>query len=289
MAEPALALAGVGKRYPGFALADVTFDLPRGYVLGLVGPNGAGKTTTLKLVLGLLRRDAGEVRVLGLDPERDGAAARARVGFVHDEPFFYPQLTLAQNRALVARFYPTWDEAKFARLAEAFSLRLAQRFGALSRGTRTRFALAMALSHGAELLVLDEPTTGLDPVFRRELLDVLRSELQDERVAIVFSTHITSDLERIADLVVVLQRGRVAAAASREEIAERWGVVRGGLELLEGDGAGLLRGVRRGEHGFEALTADAAAARRRFGARALVERATLDDLVLLTGGGGERA
>jgi ABC-2 type transport system ATP-binding protein len=289
VAEPALALAGVCKRYPGFALADVSLELPRGYVLGLVGPNGAGKTTTLKLVLGLLRRDAGEVQVLGLDPERDGAAARARVGFVHDEPFFYPQLTLAQNRSLVARFYAAWDEAKFARLAAAFSLHLDQRVGALSRGTRTRFALAMALSHSAELLVLDEPTTGLDPVFRRELLDVLRSELQDERVAIVFSTHITSDLERIADLVVVLQRGRVAAAASREEIAERWGVVRGGLELLEGDGAGLLRGVRRGEHGFEALTADAAAARRGFGARALVERATLDDLVLLTGGGGERA
>lgn len=174
-------------------------------------------------------------------------------------------------------------------MARAFGLRLEQRFGALSRGTRTRFAVALALSHGAELLVMDEPTTGLDPVFRRELLDILRGELQDERVGIVFSTHITTDLERLADHVVVLQGGRVAAAATREEISERWGVVRGALALLDGDTGGVLRAVRRGEHAFEALTADAGAARRHFGDRAVVESATLDDVVVLTTAGGECA
>jgi ABC-2 type transport system ATP-binding protein len=288
VADPALAVSGLSKRYPGFALADVSFALPRGHVMGLIGPNGAGKTTTIKLVLGLLRRDAGEVRLLGLDPEAHGAAARARVGFVHDEPFFYAQLTLAQNKALVAPFYRSWDEPAFTRLAAAFELPLGKRFGAASRGTRTKFALALALAHRAELLVMDEPTTGLDPVFRRELLDVLRSVLQDERVSILFSTHITSDLERIADHVTLLQDGRVELSAAKDEILERWGVVRGDLGLLDGGVPELLRGLRRGAHGFEALTGDTAAARRRFGERAVVDRATLDDVVFFTTAGGSR-
>jgi ABC-2 type transport system ATP-binding protein len=288
MADLALAVSGLSKRYPGFALEDVSFALPRGHVMGLIGPNGAGKTTTIKLVLGLLRRGGGEVRLLGLDPEASGAAARLRVGFVHDEPCFYPQLTLAQNRALIAPFYPSWNEPGFARLAETFGLPLGKRFGALSRGTKTKFALAMALSHSAELLVMDEPTTGLDPVFRRELLDVLRDVLQDEGVSILFSTHVTSDLERIADYVTLLQAGRVELSAAKDEILERWGLVRGALELLCSDTGGLLRGIHRGAHAFEALTADADAVRMRFGERAVVERATLDDIVFFTTG-GERA
>ena len=289
MAELALDVVGLAKRFPGFALEGVTFSLPRGHVLGLIGPNGAGKTTTLKLLLGLLRRSGGQVRVLGRDPEADDGELKARVGFVHDEPFFYPALTVAQNAALLGPFYPTWSAATFARLAAAFALDPGKRFGELSRGNRTRFALAMALAHGAELIVMDEPTTGLDPVFRRELLDVLWEQLQDERVSIVFSTHITSDLERIADFVTLLQSGRVVFSAERDEILERWGLVKGGLELLDAGAGDLLFGVRRGAYGFEALTRDAAAARRRFGEAAVVERATLDDVVVLAGGGGSRA
>jgi ABC-2 type transport system ATP-binding protein len=279
-----LEIDGLRKYFPGFALLDVAFSLPRGYVMGLIGPNGAGKTTTLKLILGLLRRDGGDIRIFGLDPARDGAAIRSRIGFVHDEPRFYRALTLAQNAALVARFYDSWDDRTFQRLAHAFELPLGKRFGHLSHGNKTKFALALALSHRAELVVLDEPTSGLDPVFRRDLLDTLTELLQDERASILFSTHITSDLERIADYVTLIQDGRIVFSEAKDEILQRWALVKGGLEQLEPLPPDYFRGIHRGPHGFEALTDDADAARRDLGAGAVIERATLDDVVLYTTG-----
>jgi ABC-2 type transport system ATP-binding protein len=285
----ALEVRGLCKRYPGFELADVSFTLPRGYIMGLIGPNGAGKTTTLKLIQGLLRRDGGTIHAFGLDPATDGARVRSRIGFVHDEPKFYRSLTLAQNAALVARFYPTWEADAFRRHADAFGLPLAKRFGQLSHGNKTKFALALALSHRAELVVLDEPTSGLDPVFRRDLLDTLMELLQDERASILFSTHITSDLERIADYITLIQNGRIVFSESKDEILERWALVKGGLDQLDSLPPDFFRGVHRGAHGFEALTDDAASARRHFGDSVVIEGATLDDVVLYTTEGASDA
>jgi ABC-2 type transport system ATP-binding protein len=282
--DSVLELRDLCKRFEGFTLAGVSFTVPRGYIMGLIGPNGAGKTTTLKLILGLLRRDGGAIRAFGLDPAREGARVRSRIGFVHDEPSFYGHLTLAQNAALVARFYPTWDADVFRGRADAFELPLRKRFGALSRGTKMKFALALALSHRAELVLMDEPTSGLDPVFRRDLLDTLTELLQDERTTILFSTHITSDLERIADYITLIQNGRLVFSAAKDDILERWALVKGGPELLERLPPGYFRGIRRGAYGFEALTDDATEARRRFGGSVVIDRASLDDLVLYTTG-----
>jgi ABC-2 type transport system ATP-binding protein len=284
--ESILEVRNLHKRFEGFTLTDVTFSVPRGYVMGLIGPNGAGKTTTLKLILDLVKRDSGEILVCGLDPAEHGAQVRSRIGFVHDEPRFYRHLTLAQNAALVARVYQAWDEAAFRRLAAAFDLSLEKRFGVCSRGNRMKFALALALSHRAELVLMDEPTSGLDPVFRRELLDTLSALLQDERVSILFSTHITADLERISDYITLLQEGRVIFSAVKDQILENWGLVKGGLELLDGLPPGFFRGVRRGAHGFEALTDDAAEVRRRFGSAVLMDRPSLEDIVYYTFRGG---
>jgi len=283
--ECVLEVRDLEKRYPGFALDRVSFSVPRGYIMGLVGPNGAGKTTTLKAILGLIRRDGGTIRVAGIDPEVDGRAARSRLGFLHDEPRLPRHLTLCAIARLVSGFYSAWNDVAFGRLASAFGLPLGKRYGTLSRGTRTKFALALALCHDAELVVLDEPTSGLDPVFRRELLDLLTEILRGGRASILFSTHITADLDRIADYVTLLQRGRVVFSSSKDEILDRWGLVRGGLDLLDGLPEGFFRGVRRSAHGFEAITDDAISARARFGQEAVVERPTLDDVVLLTTAG----
>lgn len=280
--EHALEVAGLVKRYPGFVLEEVSFSVPRGYVMGLIGPNGAGKTTTLKSILGLLRPDAGTIRALGLDVSAHGAEARSRIGFVHDDPHFYDHLSLGRNAALVAAFYPTWDAAEFDRLVDAFGLSLRQRFDSLSRGTKTKFALALALAHRAELVLMDEPTSGLDPVFRRELLDTLTDLLQDERTSILFSTHITSDLERIADYITLIQHGRVVFSAAKDEILESWALVKGAPELPDRLPGDYFRGIHRGAHGFEALTDDAAAVRAELGEAVVIERASLDDVVLYT-------
>lgn len=283
--DSVLQVRGLSKRYPGFALRGVSFSVPSGFIMGLIGPNGAGKTTTLKSILGLVHPDAGEIRIFGSEVTGEGKEARARIGFVHDEPRFFRHLSLAANAGLVGRYYAQWDKAAFRRIAGEFGLPLSKRFGTLSRGNRMKFALAVALSHGAELLVMDEPTGGLDPVFRREFLETLSGLIQDERVSVLFSTHITSDLERIGDFITLLQDGRVVFSVAKDDLLEKWALVKGGPELLDRLPRELFRGIRRGPHSFEALADDGEGIRRRFGGAVIIEKPSLDDIVFFTTGG----
>ncbi len=285
--DNALEVAGLVKDYGDFRLDNVTFTLPQGYIMGLIGPNGAGKTTVIKLILNLLRRDEGDIRIFGLDSLASEIAVKSRIGFVHDMPIFYEHLTLKTLKNTVAPFYSDWDDRAFHRLMDEFDLPLGKRFSRLSRGMKMKFALAVALSHRAELLILDEPTSGLDPVFRRELLGKLSAFIQDERKSVLFSTHITSDLERIADFVTFIHSGKIVFSSPRDEILDNWAVVKGGPELLTEPYRSLFRGVRRREFVVQAITADAAEARRRLGKDALVEKASLEDIMFfLTRGNG---
>ena len=281
--EYGLEIDGAGKQYKGFALQDVTFRLPRGYIMGLIGPNGAGKTTLIKLILNLIRRDAGSIRVFGLDNLAREAEIKSRIGYVPDEPQYHGDITLENLKAATAPFYPLWDEQRFRQLASRFELPLRKKFKTLSHGMKAKFALALALSHGAELVVLDEPTSGLDPVVRRELLDILAGLLQDERVSILFSSHITSDLERTADFVTFLRDGRIVFSSPKDDVMASWGVVKGGREILDAEARAFFEGVRIREHGFEALTSRVQEARRRFGDRVVIDRASLDDIMVLMG------
>ena len=281
--EQALQFEDVGKNYKGFDLDGINFSLPRGYIMGLIGPNGAGKTTLIKLVLNLVRRSSGSIRVLGLDNLEHEAELKSRLGFVPDEPCFHEDISLNQLKAATAPFYRGWDDRRFNELADAFQLPMTKRFKKLSQGTKTKFALALALSHGAELVLLDEPTAGLDPVFRRELLTLLSELLQDERVSVLFSTHITADLERTADFITFVKDGRLVFSKPRDEVLGAFGVVKGGRDLLDPANRELFEGIRLYEHGFEGLTSRIDEARSRFGARAAVERASLDDVMVLMG------
>ncbi len=285
--EYALDIRNLSKDYGGFRLKDVSFSLPRGYIMGLIGPNGAGKTTVIKLILNLIRRDGGDIRVLGLDNLAAEMEIKSRIGFVHDTPFFHEHLTLANVRKTVAPFYRDWDDASFLRLADEFDLPLGKRFKTLSRGTKMKFALAVALSHKADLLILDEPTSGLDPVFRSELLKRLSAFIQDEGKSVLFSTHITSDLERIADFITFIRGGEIVFSLPRDQILGAWAVVKGGKELLAAEYRDLFKGIRQGTYGVAALTAAAGDARRRLGRDAVIEAATLEDIMFyMTKGNG---
>ena len=278
-----LELRGVGKKYEGFALDDISLTLPPGVIMGLIGPNGAGKSTIVKLILNLVHRDAGELRVFGLDAARDEAAVKARIGFVHEVPAFYPHMTIAGLGALVAPFYPRWDEPRFRQLLKDFDLPPRKRFWRLSRGMRTKVALALALSHHAELLVLDEPTSGLDPVFRRELLERLTGYIADEGASVLFSTHITADLERTADYVTFVQDGRLVFSSTRDEVMDGWALVKGPLALLDSDTRAWLKGAEAGPLGFVGVCDDIRAARRRFaGQDVVIERPSLEDIMCYT-------
>ena len=286
--EPVLDVRNVTKAYEGFTLRDVSFALPQGYIMGLVGHNGAGKTTLLSLILNLVHLDAGDIRVFGLDHRLEEVAVRSRIGFVHEVPTFFSSLSVERAAAMVAPFYPTWDEAGFRGVAGEFGLAPGKKLGRLSQGMRTRFALAVALSHRAELLLLDEPSSGLDPAFRRDLLERLSGIIEGGETSVLFSTHITSDLDRIADFVTFLQQGRLMFSSTREEMLERWFLVKGGSELLNGETRSLFAGVVTGEYGFTGLTEKLPELREKVAAEAMVvERATLEDVVFYTGRTGK--
>jgi len=281
MTEYALEVEGLRKSYGDFALRDVAFALPTGHVMGLVGPNGAGKTTIIKLIMNLIRPSSGTIKVFGLDHREREAEVKARIGFVYDVPPFYDDATLRATARAIAPFYPRWSDDLFQGLLERFELPPGRRIKTLSQGMRTKFALALALAHDADLLLLDEPTTGLDPVFRRELLYGLSDLLREEGKSILFSTHITTDLERIADWVTVIRDGEVRLVATRDELLERWGVVRGDDAGLSGLDPRNWRGERRHAHGVDVLTSDAAAAREACGHSVVVDRPSLEDVVVL--------
>jgi len=282
--EYALELRGVRKTYRGFALKDVSFALPRGHIGGLIGPNGSGKTTIIKLIMNLIRRESGEIRVFGLDNRKAEIEVKSRIGFVYDVPGFWDDQSLDSQRRALGAFYPGWSDDTFHRLAREFGLPLDKKYKALSHGAKTKFALAMALSHGADLLIMDEPTAGLDPVFRRELLKRLSALLQDEGKSILFSTHITSDLERVADVITFIRSGEIVFSLTRDELLDGWGLVRGDERVIRELDPRLLRGVRHRALGVEALVSDADAVRRVVGTRAVVDKVTLDEVMVLMAG-----
>ena len=278
--EHALKVNGLCKRYPGFTLSDVSFGLERGAVMGFIGRNGAGKTTTIKLIMGLIRKDGGSVEVLGREIENGDSEARAKIGFVYDEHGFYGSMTVGSIGRMTAHFYINWNMEEFARLVKEFGLNLSCKAEALSRGQRTKLALALALSHGAELLVMDEPTSGLDPVFRSELIDILYRVIQDERKSIFFSTHNTTDLERIADYITFVEEGKIVFSESKDDLLERYRIVKGPRERLNDRGRKMYVGIREMRTGFEALSATAEDLAAVLGKDVVVEKANLEDIMV---------
>lgn len=289
--ENILEIKSLCKKYKksDFALKDVSFHLPYGYIMGLIGPNGAGKTTIIKLIMSLIFKDNGEIRLFGKDNIQDGVEVRERIGFVYDSPSFYDHLTLQRMKSLIAPFYRQWDDDLFKRLMVDFELPLKQKIKTLSRGMRMKYALAIALSHHADLIVMDEPTSGLDPVFRRELLEILSNVMQDEKKSILFSTHITSDLERIADYITFIHKGELVFTSTKDEVLENWGIVKGGNDWLSEENKSFFQGIRQGEYGFEALTPEFKKMQQEFKTGVIFEKASLEDIMFFTAKGENHA
>ena len=215
-------MRGVTKAFRFFTLQDLWLDLEPGQVLGFVGPNGAGKSTTLRIAMGMLAADAGEVRVLGCPMPEAQAVAKRDIGYVSADMRLIPNATLGWHMTLLSSIHPDWDADYAARLLKRFNLRPAQAARSLSHGEQIKAALLLALARRPRLLILDEPTTGLDPVARHELLGEFMDVLRDERRSILYSSHNTVDVERISDRITFLDRGRVVDSADKEEFLERW-------------------------------------------------------------------
>ena len=219
---PAFSVTGLGKRYPHFALQDITLQLPEGQVMGLVGVNGAGKTTLLRLLTGLAAADTGEVRVLGHRLPEGQVAAKRDIGFASEDMRLYRGQSLHWHMDLVRAIYPGWDPAYADQLLRRFELRPEQALGGYSHGQRVKALLLLCLARRPRLLLLDEPTTGLDPVARIEVLEALADVLRDERRSVLFSSHNTHDVEQMADTITFLHQGRRVDSADKHEFLDRW-------------------------------------------------------------------
>lgn len=213
---------GVSKIYPDFTLDDICLDLPTGTIMGLIGANGAGKSTTIRILMGLVHQDQGQVHVLGRAMPQEQAAAKLDIGFVSEDMRLYGSATLAWHMKFVRSIYSKWDQPYAEMLLQRFDLKPQQKIKGLSHGQRVKAALLLSLARRPRLLVLDEPTTGLDPVARQEVLGELMAVLADEDRTILFSSHNTLDVEQISDQITFIDRGRIIASDNKETFLDRW-------------------------------------------------------------------
>ena len=220
--ENALEINGLTKRWGKYGITDVSFALPRGYIMGFVGKNGAGKTTTLKSMLNMINRDSGEIKIFGKDNIEHEAEVKQKIGIVMDSTYFEENWTLTQVGKTLKPFYKDWCDTRYNELLDKFELDPNKRVKQLSRGMKMKIMIAAALAHDPDFLILDEPTSGLDAVARDELLDVLKAFMVNENKAILFSTHITTDLEKIADYITFINDGQIVASETKESLMKKY-------------------------------------------------------------------
>jgi ABC-2 type transport system ATP-binding protein len=246
---------GISKHYKEFTLNAIDLVVPAGRILGIIGPNGAGKTTTLKMLMNIVKPDAGSIEILGMRYPRDERAIKNAIGYVGEEQFFYEDRTVAWTGRFVAHFFTDWDENEFDKLLMRFAISRSKRVKTLSKGMRVKLALAIALSHHPKLIILDEPTSGLDPVIRRELLVILKERsLANESLSIIISSHITDDLERIADQVCYMINGQVALTGDKDTLLDEWKKLHFKTEKADEAMLSGLRNVERNMFGISGIT-----------------------------------
>lgn len=248
-----LKVKNLTKNYGDFSLDDISFTLPKGTIMGLIGENGAGKTTTIKLLLNLIKRDKGSIEILGLDNIKDELAIKQNIGVVLDESYFHDNLKPKDISIIMKNIYDKWDSDKFKDYMKKFNLPEDKIIKNYSKGMKMKLSIAAALSHDPQLLILDEPTGGLDPVVRSEILDIFMDFIQDEERSILFSTHVTSDLDKIADYITFIHKGRIVFTEANDEISNNYGIIKCKLDDLDKIAKDDIVGYRKNRFGLEVL------------------------------------
>lgn len=277
--QNAIEISGLTKKYDGFTLDGISFNVAKGSIMGFIGQNGAGKTTTIKALLNIISADSGSIKLLGLDHIKHEREIKEQLAAVFDEMPFHESFTASQINIMFSGLYGGWDEKKFFEYLDRFGLPRKKKISKFSKGMKMKLQIAAALSHGAKLMIMDEATTGLDPVVRNEILDIFREYLQDEENSILMSSHITGDLEKIADSVTFIDRGRILLTGCKDEILENHGVIKCGKSDL-----GMLApedyiSARTSDFGAEIMVSDRAAARRKYPSLT-IDKTTLEEIML---------
>lgn len=274
----ALIISGLTKTYKDFMLNGVSFSVPCGSIVGLIGENGAGKSTTINAVLGLIQKEAGSICVLG--KEQPDNEIKEQIGVVFDGNN-YPEIfsTRKLNRVM-KDIYHSWEEHTFLNLLKKFSLPTDKPIKQFSKGMKMKLAIAVALSHNSKLLILDEATSGLDPVIRDDILDILLDFAQDETHSILISSHITTDLEKIADYIVFIHEGQVVFSKLKDELIEQYGIIKCGAAQFGALDKSDIIVYRKMDYEWQVLVADRAAMKKKY-PKALIDSASIDEIMLL--------
>lgn len=272
-------IKNVAKDYGDFKLDNISFEVPEGSVCGFIGQNGAGKTTTIKMILDVINADAGEIFVFGQNIKNDSAGLREDIGVVFDEMGFHEFMTGKDINIIMKNIYKNWDEEVFFDYLKRFSLPIKKQCGSFSRGMRMKLQIAVALSHNAKLLIMDEPTSGLDPIVRNEMLQIFREYVIEEDHTILLSSHITGDLEKLADEVVFINGGKIVLTGNKDDILEKHGLLKCKKNELKNISASFIVNAQPGAFGVEALVNDRDACIKRY-PEMVIEQASLEDIML---------
>ncbi len=277
--ENAIEIHDLTKKYDGFTLDAIRFAVPKGCVMGFIGQNGAGKTTTIRALLNIIKTDGGSIRILGMDHIKDEYTIKEQTAAVFDELPFHESFNANQVNIMFKGLYGSWNEEQFFAYLDRFCLPRKKKIAKFSKGMKMKLQIATALSHGAKLLIMDEATTGLDPVVRNEILDIFREYIQEEDHSILMSSHITSDLEKIADCVTFIDRGKILLTGFKDEILENHAVMKCAKGVFEAIPAESYISARCSDFGAEVMVADLAAAKRQY-PDAVFDRTTLEEIML---------
>lgn len=277
--ENAIEIKGVTKRYDGFTLDNISFEVPKGCIMGFIGQNGAGKTTTIRSLLNITGIDSGEICLLGLDHIADETELKKRIAVVFDELPFQDIFNVRDMAKIFEGMYPEWDNAAYMQYTERFQLPQKKKIGQFSKGMKMKLQIACALSHNAELLVMDEATTGLDPVVRDEILHIFMEYLQTGERSILMSSHITSDLEKIADMVTFIDKGKILLSGYKDEITESHGIIKCDKDKLQEIDPEDIVSIRTNSFGAEVMVNDRESAGYKY-RDCVIDPADLDDIML---------
>jgi len=251
--KDAIAIRNLTKRYKDFTLDNISFNVPKGTIMGFVGENGAGKTTTIKAILNLIHTDAGEITVLGYDSKRLPPEVKAKIGVVLDGSNIHDNLTARDTNLIMKNIYPNWDESCFMKYLNRFKLPEKKTIKEFSRGMKMKLSISFALSHNSQLLILDEPTSGLDPMVRDEILDIFLEFIQNEEHTILLSSHIISDIEKIADYVTFIHEGRIVFSESKDNLIYQYGLLHCRKEEVNDIDKAYIAGIRESSFGAEVM------------------------------------
>ena len=275
----AIEIKGITKRFDGFTLDNVSFEVPKGSIMGYIGQNGAGKTTTIRSLLNIIPIDNGEIRLLGLDHIKDEAKIKQRIAVVFDEVPFHDIFNANDMSKIFEGLYVQWDNGIYKEYLDRFQLPCRKKIGQFSKGMKMKLQIACALSHNAELLIMDEPTTGLDPVVRDEILHIFMEYLETGERSILMSSHITGDLEKIADSVTYIDKGKILISGYKDEILEKHGVIKCSKEELKTIDPKDIISARINNFGAEAMVYDKEAMHYK-NSDLLIDPTSLEEIML---------